>query len=1214
MKSHGSTVLSSVVLLAVALCIGSTAYAQGGLTGQISGTVVDKTNAVLPGVTVTVHNDNTGDTRVAVTDSTGAYVVTNLLAGTYTVKTNLEGFKVAEQTGVQLLAQQRLALQATVLEVGGVTETVSVEGRAPQIQTTSGERSATITASEIQDIGLRGRDFMGTLKTLPGVIDTSARDAPGWGSVANMTINGQANFNFSYDGVVSKDTGSNSSNYAAPGLDSIAEVRVQSSNFQAEYGRSSGASITVITKSGTRNFRGSLAYYKRDEHLNANSWDRRRSCDQSPVTNGKPNPNCAKQPYRFDNTAWTIGGPVVLPGFNHNRDKLFFFFSEDLLPRTDPGNLSQLTMPTALERQGDFSKTVNSQGRLIYIKDPLLAAQGLACNVNSGGPGCFQNNVIPPGRINSIGRQILSLFPAPNDSDPSGNRQYNFTYQNTNIRPRNDQVARVDWNVRPGTTFYSRFQFGHEVNNRSRSGFLGSSGNGGWPQFYSSYEIQTYSTVNTLLHTFGPTTVLEFTVGQNWSEQDTYNFDQQSLDDNNRSRVLPGLAQFFPNSNPLNLIPNMTFAGTNGQPNMPSFSFENRYPFTANNITSDITANLTKIVGRHNLKVGIFIEHNARPASRSSFFNGTINFNGSTTNPYDTNFGYANALLGSINQYTESTDHPRAEGRYNQSEFFAQDNWRVTSRFTVDYGLRVYYIGPTYVKSQQVAYFDPDKWSASSAPLLYQPVCPNNAASCAGANRQALNPLTGEIVNSTFIGKLVPDSGDFYNGMVTINETPYAGWGLRPAPRAGFAWNVTGDSKTSIRGGYGTFYDRYSDDTILSLVEQPPLLSTRSTNFTTIPQLLSSQLVQSTVGVSAFAPGNFHPPTVYNWSLGVQRELPFQMAVDVAYVGNAGRHNASTVAINSFPYGTQRTDLNPQNADPTNGGQPKDADYLRPYTGYSATNMRTWDGYANYHSIQVSVNRRFVNGFAWGLAYTGSVRRSLGTFDPYICPNEAVTCSAADNAAANKARNYNKSGSRPHVMVVNYNYLVPNLSKIWDNVIVEGVFDGWQISGITQAYSGTWGSFGTSFTGAPFNDMTGGPGGSRVTLTCDPNLPRNQRTFDRQFRTECIAPPGPSSLAGDTYYLGNATGADYLGAGNGNLGYINHDITLFKNFRMARGRNLQFRVEMYNAFNTTQYGTVNTAAQFNFATGAQTNANLGKVTTSRGNSYRVIQLGLRFTF
>lgn len=1216
MRLFRSNVLFVAVLLAAALLAGSKAYAQGGLTGQISGTVVDNTKAVLPGVTVTIQNATSGALREAVTDGSGTFVVTNLLAGTYNVKVNLSGFKGIEQRGIDLLAQQRLALPAITLEVGGVSETIEVEARAPQVQVTSGERSATITANEIQDIGLRGRDFMGTLKTLPGVIDTSARDAPGWGSVGNMTINGQSSFNFSYDGIVSKDTGSNSGNYAAPGLDSIAEVKVQSSNFQAEYGRSSGASITVVTKSGTRELRGTLAYYKRSEKLNENTWDRRRSCDAQPINalSGLPNPNCSKAPYRFDNIAWTIGGPLLLPGnLNKNRDKLFFFFSQDLLPRLDPGNLANSTMPTALERNGDFSQTVNTSGQRIWIKDPVLFAQGLPCNVTSGGSGCFANNIIPANRIDPMGQRMLNLFPLPNATDPTGQRQYNYQIQMPLEKPRNDQVLRIDYNVGPKTTFYSRLQFGHEVGGRGFGNLPAGLGAGGgnWPQMENGYDIDTVSSVNTLIHTFNPTTVLEVTAGENWSHQYVYPVSQATLDANDRTKVLPGLTQFFPSANPMNLLPNISYAGTNALPNTRGVTYESRYPFFGYNKTLDVTSNLTKLAGHHNIKLGVFLEHNARPAARQATFNGSYDFGGNVNNPFDANFGMANVLLGSINSYTESTGKPNAEGRYNQAEFFLQDNWRVARNFTVDGGVRFYYIGSTFVSGQQVAYFDPNAWSASKAPLLYEPVCPNNAATCSATARQARNPLTGQVLNNTFVGKLVPGSGDFYNGIKVMDGTPYPGWGLAPAARAGFAWDVRGDGRTSVRGGFGTFYDRYSDDTILALVQSPPLLDTRSTNFTTLPTLLSSQLVQSTSGPSAFDPDNFHPPTVHNWSIGVQRELPYKFTVDVAYVGNAGRYNSATTPINSFGYGTT---LQTANLDNTNCSgttcQAKASDYIRPYRGYSGISLRTWTGYSDYHSVQLSINRRLSNGFAFGVSYTGSVRKSFGNRDPFICPTGMTTCSAAENEAADTARNYTASGSRPHNLVFNYNYQVPSLSQhTGDNAIVKIVADGWQVSGVTVVQSGQRAGFSYSFTGAPVNDLTGGPGGSAPVLTCDPFLPVSERTTDRQFKTECITFPGPTTLPGDMYYLGNVKGDEWV-----NLGYINHDVTLFKNFNLGNRRTFRFQIETYNATNHTQYSGVGTAATFNFATGAQTNAGFGKINGVRANSNRVIQIGARFAF
>jgi hypothetical protein len=966
---------------------------------------------------------------------------------------------------------------------------------------------------------------------------------------------------------------------------------VQASNFQAEYGRSSGATITVVTKSGTRDFHGTAAYYRRNEKYNTNTWDRRRQCDAGQLA------SCAKAPYRFDNTAWTIGGPVLLPGtnFNRNRDKLFFFFSQDLLPRTDPGTLDRSTMPTALERAGDFSQTVDSQGRLRFIRDPLATG---ACNVNTGGPACFAGNVIPANRINPIGQMMLNLFPLPNTTDPSGSRQYNYTFQNVLEKPKNDQVARVDYNVRPGTSFYTRVQFGNEVNSRGFNAFLGAGtgngGNGGWPQFHTSYEIKTFSVVNTLLHTFNPSTVMELTVGVNWAQQSVHWMSQETLDANDRRLVLNGLPQFFPQANPLNLIPNMSFGGTNAQPNTRGIGVSDRFPFNAKNIIPNYNMNLTKIAGAHNLKTGIFIETTSRPATRASVFNGTYNFDGNVNNPFDTNFGFANALLGSINSYTESTAKPFAEGRYHQVEFFVQDNWRYRRSLTFDLGMRFYYIGPTFVAGQKVAYFDPNQWNPGAAAQLFEPVCSNGAATCTGTARVARNPVTGEVLNNTFIGKLVPGSGDFYNGMVVVDQTPYGGKGILPAPRAGFAWDVAGDGRTAVRGGFGLFYDRYQDDYILSLVEQPPLMDTSTTNFTTVPQLLSSQLINSPRSVSAFAP--FDPPTVYNWSLGVQRQLPWMLIGDVAYVGNYNKHNATSTQINGVPYGTTRVDLNPQNGDPTrNNTQTAETDYLRPYRGFGGISVRDWKGYGSYHSVQVSLTRRLSHGLGWSVAYTGSKRWAQNNFDPYLSPDE------------DRARNYGISGSRPHNLVVSYNYLVPDVSRIWDNVVTRGVLDGWQVSGISTFQSGTWTNFSYSFTGAPFNDMTGGPGGSRVVVACNPTL--SNPTFDRQFNTDCIRPPGPSTNANDIYYLGDANQAQWISPG-----FINHDITLFKNFRMRGGRNVQFRVEMYNAFNSNQFTVVDTSAQFNFATGEQTDTNFGKVTNTRANSARVIQLGIRFTF
>jgi hypothetical protein len=547
---------------------------------------------------------------------------------------------------------------------------------------------------------------------------------------------------------------------------------------------------------------------------------------------------------------------------------------------------------------------------------------------------------------------------------------------------------------------------------------------------------------------------------------------------------------------------------------------------------------------------------------------------------------------------------------FNQPEFFVQDNWRISRNVTLDLGVRFSHIGVVYDRGRDIGWFDPSAWNPANAVKLWQPTCANGIFPCTGANRVALNPATGETRPAPWIGAIISGSGDINNGTVFGKEIPdtFPKAGIKTAPRLGFGWDVFGDGKTAVRGGFGTSYNRLGDGQYGGFTGV--ISRTVNLQWTTIDDRFNIPSLESPLG-GTFVQDETRPITVHSWSIGVQRELPWRLLADVAYVGNSVRN---AFAVNSGQsYTNQLNDPDPRLvANPTpdmidrTTGNVLPTNFIRPnYPGRAGISERVFldEMYRNYNAIQFEVRRRLAGGFAWAANYTGSVTKQYTAYDWFRTSED------------NENRNSHKNGSRPHNAKFTYNWMIPGGSGLFNhNPIAAGFLDGWQVSGITTMLGGTWANFSYVFTGAPSaTALTGGLGGSRAVIVCDPNLPRGERTFERQYRTECIRPPGPRTDPNDTLYQGTGFGKGQEDARMG-LGYINHDITFFKNFGMGNGRNLQFRAEFYNAFNTTQYSTVNTQATFNFATLEQTDPSFGSITGVRANSNRVIQLGARFTF
>jgi len=476
--------VSYVLLLAAA----TTLYGQG-LTGQISGSVRDQSGSVVVNASVELVNDGTGQQRSAVTDETGAFLFPQLLAGRYTLIVTAPGFKRYEEQGVELSSSERAVVRPISLALGAVSDSVSVTAEVAKIQTQSAERSGTLSDNMIVETPQKGRHFLSLLSLMPGVINNNNFEGPSGGGIGSIRVNGSraGSLSVTSDGVPNVDTGNQQGPTLLPPLESIGEVKVLLTNFQAEYGRNYGGSITTVTKSGSKEFHGGAYYFKRNEALNANDFFRNR--DGLPRTF-----------YRYDYPGYYLGGPVMIPKLFHTREKLFFFWAQEYLPRTTPTALARLTFPTALERQGNFSQTVDTNGAVIPVLDPQSKN---AAGVSQPFPG----NIIPANRIDKAGQGLLNIFPMPNTVDPG--HTFNTVFQGRLSQPHHFEVLHLDWNINPKTTFYTRLHYNGDKT-ISHDWFNAFPVSNPFPLMTGSYNYPSKGAVGTLIHTFDPTLVNSF--------------------------------------------------------------------------------------------------------------------------------------------------------------------------------------------------------------------------------------------------------------------------------------------------------------------------------------------------------------------------------------------------------------------------------------------------------------------------------------------------------------------------------------------------------------------------------------------------------------------------------------------------------------------------------------------------------------------------------
>jgi hypothetical protein len=673
---------------------------------------------------------------------------------------------------------------------------------------------------------------------------------------------------------------------------------------------------------------------------------------------------------------------------------------------------------------------------------------------------------------------------------------------------------------------------------------------------------------------------------------------QQDLVARQRQTVGFTIPQLYPSINEYNLVPAATF----GVSNSANPSWYGRFPLQGVENTFNWSTSLSKVHGDHTIKMGVYPEHwLAMKGKNASSQAGTMNYSQDSNNPIDTGYAYSNALLGALDQYTESSNRYSMYEYNTTVEWYLQDTWKVSRKLTLDLGLRWGWGTPWHGPIYQEAAFVPSAFNFSQVVKLIQPTT-------SGGKRVGLDPYTGAILPATTIGAVAPEAPNPLNGIVyRVNNPNYPQGmrntdGVKTAPRLGFAWDPFGRGKTVIRGGGGLFYNFHDVDnwSYGYQYSTPPLQYNPVLYYTYLTQLQQAQGYNFPNNVVGFDPDRKIQKT-YNFSLGFQQDIHFGTVIDVAYVGSLSRHLVMRENLNTTPLGAN---FRASSLDATNGNKVLPSQFLRPYLGWGDITYYFPGGNSSYHSLQTAVRRRYKSTLTYGVVWTWS--KTMDYTDTET-NSSSTTVSSIINP---KVWNYGLAGyDHTHILVAYWNYNLPRAGSLMgQNKVAKAVFDNWQVSGKFKAQSGV--PMGVSYSYSPSQDITGSTDSGRVILVGDPVLPKDQRNFNQAFNTAAfIAPPPAACQSANAPFIcwGNASKALFRGPG------INDwDMSLFKNMPFGERMRAQLRVEAYNVFNHTQFTTVGTSATFNPTTGAQTNGTFGQYTAAANP--RQLQLALRISF
>ena len=1169
--------LKAVLLLSACLLISGPLFAQSDL-GTISGFVKDPSGGTIAGAKVTIQNKS-GVGRQATTNESGYYTITNVPAGLYTVSVEASGFKKFQSNEDKLDPSANLVVDAT-LSVGSALQTVEVSASAVQLQTESASVQQLVTREQIDALEINGRNPIFMANLVPGTRG---------GNLANLSFNfsqGPSNINgartpeslITYDGAPAVRTRSNGTSLGAADVDSTQEIQILTTDYAAEYGRSSGGQIRVTSKAGSQDFHGSAYEYVRNTIFNANPWQR----------NANPLTTKITAPIHYNQFGYNVGGPFYIPGhFNTDKKKVFWYWGQEWVRYvfTDTGS-NGLTVPTLLMRQGNFSELLVKNiftGNPVQLRDP-----------KTGLP--FPGNIIPaPGTATTgstatpNGLGILNSYPVPNLTTPIGTSNWFFSASHPQNQ-RKDTYA-VDLNL----TDKQRLQFRRVYFTFFEYQPLDGNSNE-TPKFFNRPN-QT----NSIDHvwTISPTKVNEALF--------TFSLDQVYIPVNQPAFLdrTKGVAQgaglfglnypyIFPASEKLipTRIPSV---------NMTSFSTLNGGPYPSHSTGPifDVSDSFTWIRGNHTFKFGGLFEHQGENdndeinvsacSTCTNNQNGQFGFSDSGSNFIRPGYVLAssgaavgNAALGLFDTYSEIGHRAYTIFRGNMWEGFGQDTWKVRQNLTVTLGARYTVIVPYHALWGNMIVFDPALYDPALAPTV--------------------DPKTGLITGSPTIaqlynGMVIPGSGfpsnasshfpeassGLYNGLFRGLPNHYSDIQYGDIqPRVGIAYQL--NSKTVIRTGGGRFFTRLGVSDSIFLGGNPPFQPNASVSFGSVdnPGGGGTNAVPLVVTTQSKA---FKNPESWAWNATVERELPWSSILSVAYVGHRGLHQQREADINQ-PTPAERA------ANPT-----ANINAIRPYLGFGT--IRETDNVANsiYNSLQVNWSRRFSKNLQFGASYTLSKSMDNGSNQRDVVP-DTYDISMLWGPSEFDVR---------HIFVANYLYQLPFL-RGRQNVLGKLLGD-WQISGIVQYQTGTPCNAiqsGQDFAGVGQDANFGcGNNGQFWAMNGTPNLIKTFGPNGQWFSTTnsdgsaIFTKPAPG-----TFVTQRVRDVIYQpGLENWNMG-------LFKSFPITERYGLQFRAEAFNVWNHPNWN----GPQLNPANATTFGKVLTKGSGSSGNGERNLQLSLRFYF